>query len=68
MKVRRVTRSFGEGDSAFLIEDVPVVRCTDCHESYLTADTLQEIERIRSHWRELSVIKQVPVAKFGGAA
>ncbi len=67
-KVRRVTRSFGRGRSAFLIERVPVVHCPDCGESYMTAETLQEIERIRMHWRELSVDKKVRVARFGGAA
>ena len=67
-KVRRVTRSFGRGRSTFLIERVPVVSCSNCGESYMTAETLKEIERIRMHWRELSVDKKVPVAKFGGAA
>lgn len=66
-RIRRVTRSFGRGRSAFLIEGVPVVHCTSCGESYLTAETLQEIERIRMHWRELSVDKQVRVARFGAA-
>ncbi|HAK95493.1 MAG TPA: YgiT-type zinc finger domain-containing protein [Planctomycetes bacterium] len=67
-RIRHVTRSFGRGRSSFLIENVPVVTCTSCGESYLTAETLKEIERIRLHWRQLSVDKKVPVAKFGGAA
>jgi YgiT-type zinc finger domain-containing protein len=53
-RVRRVTRSFGGGRTAFLIENVPVVTCTSCGETYLEAGTLKEIERIRLHWRELS--------------
>ena len=67
-RVRRVTRSFGRGRSAFLIEAVPVVACPSCGESYLTAETLQEIERIKLHWRQLVVDKKVRVAKFEGAA
>jgi YgiT-type zinc finger domain-containing protein len=67
-KVRRVTRSFGRGRSVFLIERVPVSSSPSCGESYMTAETLKEIERIRMHWRELSVDKKVPVARFGGAA
>ena len=67
-RIRRITRSFGRGRSTFLIENVPVVVCTSCGESYLTADTLKEIERVRRHWRELSVERKVPVARFGGAA
>jgi YgiT-type zinc finger domain-containing protein len=67
-RVRRMTRTFGQGRSTFLIENVPVVRCPSCGESYLTAQTLREIERIRLHWRQLSRDKKVPVARFGGAA
>lgn len=67
-KVRRVTRSFGRGRSVFLIQGVPVVYCPSCGESYLTAETLKEIERIRMHWRQVSVVKKIPVANFGGAA
>ena len=67
-RVRRITRSCGRGRSAFLIECVPVVNCPACGESYLTAETLIEIERIRLHWRELTVEKKVPVAQFGLAA
>ena len=67
-RTRRVTRSYPQGRSSFLIEGVPVVSCRSCGESYLTAATLQEIERIRMHWRQLTVKKEVPVAKFRGAA
>lgn len=67
-RVRRITRSFGRGRSTFLIEKVPLVTCPSCGESYLTAETLKEIERIRLHWRELTVKRNVPFAVFGGAA
>ncbi len=67
-RVRRVTRSYGRGRRAFFIEGVPVIGCAQCGESYLTAETLREIERIRLHWRQLTVERKVPVAKFSGAA
>lgn len=67
-RIRHVTHSCGRGKSTFLIENVPVVTCPSCGESYLTAETLKEIERIRLHWRQLTVAKKVPFAKFGGAA
>jgi len=67
-RVRRTTRSFGAGRSRFLIENVPVVRCPHCGESYLTATTLKKIEDIRREWRKVAVEKRVPVAKFKGAA
>lgn len=67
-RIRRITRSCGRGRSAFLIENVPLVTCPSCGESYYTADTLKEIERIRLHWRQLTVLKRVPLARFEGAA
>ena len=66
-RILRVTRSYGRGRMSFLIEGVPVVSCRACGESYLTAATLKEIERIRLHWRKLAVRKEVPVARFGRA-
>jgi len=67
-RVSKTTRTFGSGRPAFLIEGVPVVRCFNCGESYFTAATLKELERIRKDWRKLAVAKRVPVAKFKGAA
>ncbi len=67
-RMRRVTRSYGRGKNAFLIAGVPLVTCSDCGESYLTAETLQEIERIRLHWRQLAVQQKIPVARFGKTA
>jgi YgiT-type zinc finger domain-containing protein len=67
-RVRRTVRPFGAARSAFLIEGVPLVRCPNCGESYFTAATLEEIERIRKHWRKVTVEKRVPVAKFEGTA
>ena len=67
-RLRRVTRNIGKGKAAFLIEAVPVVSCPHCGESYLTASTLREIERIRLHRRQLTKDRVVPVARFGGAA
>ena len=66
--IPRVTRTYGRGRSAFLIEGVPVIGCPHCGGSYLTADTLKEIERIRMHWRQLASDRSVPVARFRGAA
>ncbi len=48
-RVRRVTRNYSKGNAEFLIRGVPVVSCPQCRESYLTAETLLEIERIKLH-------------------
>ncbi|MBW7920420.1 MAG: type II toxin-antitoxin system MqsA family antitoxin, partial [Anaerolineales bacterium] len=44
-EVRYMTRSYGKGANLLIIENVPVVVCPNCGESYLTAETLHEIER-----------------------
>jgi hypothetical protein len=56
------------GRATFLVEGVPVVSRPNSGETYFTAETLREIERIRLHWRQLSEERTVPVAKFGGVA
>jgi YgiT-type zinc finger domain-containing protein len=66
--LRRSTQVFGRGKSSYLVENVPVLDCQSCGESYVTAKTAKELERIHQHWRELAVKRLVPVAKFGGAA
>jgi YgiT-type zinc finger domain-containing protein len=67
-RIRRVTKTCGRGKSMFLIENVPSVVCRLCGESYFTAKTLKEMERIRAHWRQLTVKRKVAVARYGGAA
>lgn len=63
-RIRYVSRSYGSGEKLFVIEDVPVVSCPHCGESYLTAETLHEIERIKLHRRSFAVQRPVPVAAF----
>ncbi|MEZ4836871.1 MAG: type II toxin-antitoxin system MqsA family antitoxin [Caldilineaceae bacterium] len=63
-KIRFVSRSYGRGETLFVIENVPVVSCPHCGESYLTAETLHEIERIKLHRQLLANQRSVPVAVF----
>jgi hypothetical protein len=67
-RVRRVTRSYGSGRSAFLIERIPVASCPNYGENYLTAETLHKIERVWMHWPQLTVAKRVQVTRFRSAA
>jgi len=64
IQVRRVSRSYGKGPNLFVIENVPVVSCPHCGDSYLTAETLHEIERIRLHRKALAQERCVTVATF----
>jgi YgiT-type zinc finger domain-containing protein len=64
-QVRHVTRSYGKGSDLLIIENVPVVTCSHCGESYLTPETLHEIERIKLHRQSFAKKRSVPVAAFG---
>ena len=63
-EIRHMTRSYGKGADLLVIENVPVVVCPHCGESYLTAETLHEIERIKLHRRSLTKMRSVAVANF----
>jgi YgiT-type zinc finger domain-containing protein len=62
--IRRVTRSYGSGADLLVIENVPLVSCPQCGESYFTAETLHEIERIKLHRSNFAQERSVPVATF----
>lgn len=63
-RMRYITRSYGKGENLLVIEHVPVIQCPHCGESYLSADTLHEIERMKRQRRSLAVTRPVPVAEF----
>lgn len=63
-QIKRVTRSYGKGENLLLIENVPVISCLKCGESYLTAETLHEIARIKLHRRSFAKPRKVAVAEF----
>lgn len=63
-RIRHITRSYGKGENLLVIENVPVVSCPHCGESYLTAETLHKIERIKLHRQSFAVPRQVAVADF----
>jgi YgiT-type zinc finger domain-containing protein len=63
-RIRRVTRSYGKGDTLLVIENIPLVSCPHCGESYLTAEILHEIERIKLHRQSFAHNRSVAVAEF----
>lgn len=63
-QIRLMTRSYGKGANLLIIEEVPVVVCPKCGESYLTAETLHEIERIKLHRSSFAKPRSVAVANF----
>jgi YgiT-type zinc finger domain-containing protein len=62
--IKRVTRSFGKGKNILVIEGVPMVVCPDCGQSYFTADTLHELERLKLHKESMGVQRVAPVIKY----
>ena len=63
-RIRRVAETYGKGGDLIVIENIPMVNCPHCGESYFTADTLHEIERLKLHQMSFAVERSVPVAKF----
>jgi YgiT-type zinc finger domain-containing protein len=61
---KQVTRSFGKKKDLLIIEDIPVLTCPLCGESYMTAETLHEIERIKMHRHSFAVKRPVEVTAF----
>ena len=63
-RIRKIAETYGKGKNLIVIENIPMVSCAHCGESYFTADTLHEIERIRLHHKNFSVERPVEVANF----
>lgn len=63
-RIRRVSETFGKGADLLVVENVPLVVCPSCGESYFTADTLHELERIRLHREGFAEPRAVDVARF----
>ena len=63
-RIRKVARTYGKGKDILVIENVPVITCPHCGESYLEAETLHEIERIKLHKKSFAVNRSVPVVNF----
>ena len=67
MQLKHVTRSFGKGAALLVIEAIPMWSCPSCGESYFSAQTMHEIERIKALRKSVAVNRSVPVAAFEAA-
>jgi len=61
-RIIHVSRSYGKGLGLLVIENVPVISCPHCGESYLTASTLREIDNIKRNRSTVASTRPVPVA------
>jgi YgiT-type zinc finger domain-containing protein len=64
VRIRKVARTYGKGKNMLVIEGIPVASCPHCGESYMTAETLHEIERLKLHRKSLAVERPVEVVSF----
>lgn len=60
-----VSKSYGKGTDLLVIENVPIISCPHCGESYLTAKTLHEIENIKRNRSNFATERPVSVAVLG---
>lgn len=63
-RVRSTTQTYGKGSDLLVIENVPVISCRNCGESYFTAETLIQLDRIRRERKGVSKRRPVAVANF----
>jgi YgiT-type zinc finger domain-containing protein len=61
---RRVIRTYGEDADLLVIENVPVVTCPSCSESYMTAATVRHLEDLRDRGQGVAVARPVGVVQF----
>ena len=64
VRVRRIPRTYSKGKDLLVIENIPVISCPHCGSSYLTAETLHEIDRIKRKRKSVAVERSVEVASF----
>lgn len=67
VQLKHVSRSFGSGAALLVIESIPMWSCPACGESYFSAQTLHEIERIKALRKSVAVKRPVAVAAFESA-
>jgi YgiT-type zinc finger domain-containing protein len=63
-RVLHVAETHGKGKRLLVMENIPMVSCPHCGESYFTADTLHHIGRIKLHRKALAAPRPVAVAEF----
>ena len=67
VQLKPVTRSYGKGPELLVIESIPMWSCTACGESYFTAQTMNELERIKALRKSVAKTRSISVAVFESA-
>jgi YgiT-type zinc finger domain-containing protein len=64
VKIRLISRAYGQGKDLLIIENIPTINCPHCGESYLSAQTLHKIEEIKRDRQSWAIERPVEVASF----
>ena len=59
-----VSRAYGKGEDLIVIDQIPVVVCPSCGESYMTSHTIHEVERLKLHKRSMKPERLAPVISY----
>jgi len=62
-EIRKFTKNFGTGANLIIIENVPMIYCPNCNITYMTSETMQEIDQIRQNKNQIA-LRPIPVAKL----
>lgn len=63
-EICRITRRYGQ-NHRLIIENIPIVSCSNCSEGYLTAETMHKIERIKNDVHQgTNKLQQNEVVRF----
>jgi YgiT-type zinc finger domain-containing protein len=68
LRLKYVTRSYGKDAELLVIQGIPMWSYPRCGESYFTAQTMHEIERIKALRKSVAKVRRVPVALVEKAA
>jgi YgiT-type zinc finger domain-containing protein len=67
VKAARIIRRpqvLGRGESMMLVENVPVIVCRNCDESYMTSETMHELDSFRSNRKAKTKSRKIVVTEF----
>jgi YgiT-type zinc finger domain-containing protein len=54
----------GRGVQMILVDNVPVIDCRNCGESYMTSETMHRLDGIRSKQKAKPTARKIAVAEF----
>ena len=63
-RLRHITETHGKGKDLLVIQNIPMIDCPHCGESYFTAETLHEVDRLKRQRRALAVQRPVEVLSY----